>query len=134
MYCKININFLKQNNNMKNVFLLILIIVGVYFLTSAIENRDNLQSGKESVDITWIKQISVASVNYLDTILAPTINSGVKGFKIKNITTSIQYVKAKTLKTTTAIIWPLTPGWNPENFTEIDTSYRNTTTTIYIGK
>ena len=107
------------------------IVIGSMILMS---NRDNLQAGRESVDINWIKQISVASANYLDTIVGPSITSGVKGFKIKNLTTSIQYVKVKTLKTTTAIVWPLTPGWNPENFTEIDTSYRNTTTTIYIGK
>ena len=97
-------------------------------------NKDYLQAGRESVDITFIKQAYFSANNFYDTLTPPLINGGVKGFKIYNESNDTLGLWITTLKTTTPIRVIFYPGWSPINCTAIIKNSSNRVTTVKIGK
>lgn len=101
-------------------------MASIAVVLTLMSNRKNLSQGRESVDVTYLKIVNVASASYSD--------SENKYFRIKNITSDTIYLNVIGIDNSDTVRWCFTPGWNPEVIKKIVTSETNTVTTVYIGQ
>ncbi len=88
-------------------------IIGV--ILALMSNRRNIQDGKESVDITWLKYVNVDDSSYIDPQPTQTgFQAKIKGFRLFNSTDSACTILCQTLENTDTLSIVIAPlSWSP---------------------